>query len=97
MYTTIETNVLTGEKTIREWTQEEIDARKSRLTPMRWNGLRLERNRLLVESDAYVLPDRWATYDDAKKNEWATYRQLLRDLPANTSDPFNPIWPVKPS
>ena len=27
---------------------------------------------------------------DAKKAEWATYRQQLRDLPANTTDPANP-------
>ena len=25
-----------------------------------------------------------------------TYRQALRDLPANTSDPANPTWPTKP-
>ena len=27
---------------------------------------------------------------------WMDYRQALRDLPANTVDPANPIWPVKP-
>ena len=27
---------------------------------------------------------------------WKTYRQALRDLPANTSDPINPTWPTKP-
>ena len=31
-----------------------------------------------------------------KKAEWATYRQTLRDLPANTADPSNPTWPTKP-
>ena len=25
-----------------------------------------------------------------------TYRQALRDLPANTTDGFNPVYPVKP-
>jgi len=34
---------------------------------------------------------------DAKKAEWATYRQQLRDLPANTTDPANPTWPTPPS
>lgn len=97
MYTTVDTNAVTGEVTIREWTQEEIDARKARLTPMQWDNLRAERNRLLEQSDAHVLPDRWAAYDDAKKLEWSTYRQALRDLPANTSDPFEPVWPVKPT
>ena len=34
---------------------------------------------------------------DAIKTPWATYRQKLRDLPANTSDPNNPSWPTEPS
>lgn len=97
MATTIETNAVTGEITIHEWTQEEIDARKARLTPTQWEAVRQERNVRLEKSDSYVLPDRWAFYDDTKKAEWSTYRQALRDLPANTSDPFNPVWPAKPS
>jgi hypothetical protein len=27
---------------------------------------------------------------------WVTYRQALRDLPANTADPANPVWPSAP-
>ena len=27
---------------------------------------------------------------------WMDYRQALRDLPANTTDPANPVWPTKP-
>jgi len=27
---------------------------------------------------------------------WKNYRQALRDLPANTEDPANPVWPTKP-
>ena len=30
-------------------------------------------------------------------SDWQTYRQTLRDLPANTADPKNPTWPTKPS
>jgi len=26
----------------------------------------------------------------------SAYRQALRDLPANTADPANPVWPTKP-
>ena len=96
MYTTVETNAITGEVTVREWAQEEIDARKSRLTPMRWDSLRKERNDKLAESDAYVLPDRWSAYTSEQQTAWATYRQALRDLPQNTQDPFNPVWPTKP-
>jgi hypothetical protein len=32
----------------------------------------------------------------SKKEEWKIYRQQLRDLPKNTKDPKNVIWPVQP-
>ena len=44
--------------------------------------LRLERGKLLVASDWTQTVDSPLT--DTKKQEWATYRQALRDLP-NTS------------
>ena len=58
--------------------------------------VRPKRNELLVESDIAITMDRWDGMSDAKKTEWTTYRQTLRDLPENTSDPINPVWPVKP-
>jgi len=54
--------------------------------------LRQKRNRLLSETDYLTLSDTTEMSDD-----WKTYRQALRDLPANTSDPENPSWPTKPS
>ena len=53
--------------------------------------LREKRNQLLAETDYLALSD--ATLSE----DMRTYRQALRDLPANTSDPANPTWPVKPS
>ena len=38
-----------------------------------------------------------ADVPDKIKTPWATYRQALRDLPANTSDPSKPTWPTRPS
>jgi hypothetical protein len=55
-----------------------------------WRKLRRERDRLLTESDWMVSSDRTASA------EQTAYRQALRDLPANTTDPANPVWPVKP-
>ena len=52
--------------------------------------LRTERNARLAETDYLALSD--ATLTD----EMRTYRQALRDLPANTADPANPVWPTKP-
>ena len=55
--------------------------------------LRNHRNILLMESD-------WTQNRDvvlSNDEEWKTYRQALRDLPANTSDWRNPTYPTKPS
>ena len=52
--------------------------------------LRNNRNLLLAETDYLALSDVTLSAD------MRTYRQALRDLPANTSDPANPTWPVKP-
>ncbi len=60
-----------------------------------WARLRDKRTALLIMSDRKMLWDSPLT--DAKKQEWATYRQSLRDLPANTDDPANPVWPIQPS
>lgn len=57
--------------------------------------LRTKRNILLTESDWTQSPD--SPLSDSKKAQWALYRQTLRDLPSNTSDPSNPNFPDKPS
>ena len=70
-------------------TQSEID------TDTAWVELRRDRDALLLSSDYTQTSDGPLT--DAKKTEWATYRQALRDLPSNTTDPANPTWPSKPT
>ena len=60
-----------------------------------WMKLRSERDNLLLSSDFTQLGD--IGLSESKKTEWVNYRQALRDLPANTSDPANPTWPTKPS
>jgi len=42
--------------------------------------MRNQRDRFLVDSDWTQLPD--CPLSDAKKAEWATYRQQLRDFPS---------------
>ena len=75
-------------------TEEEINAELTRLTnaePLLL--LRKERNRRLSNSD-------WTQSRDvtlSNDTDWKTYRQTLRDLPANTSDPENVTWPTEPS
>lgn len=60
-------------------------------TEKAWSDLRAKRDQLLAETDYLALSD------VTLSTEMAEYRQALRDLPANTSDPANPTWPVKPS
>lgn len=59
-----------------------------------WNELRAERNRRLAETDWEIVRHKelGTHVPVALKN----YRQELRDLPENTSDPVEPVWPIKP-
>ena len=53
--------------------------------------LRTRRDQLLAETDYLGLPDLGGF-----SAEMTAYRQALRDLPANTTDPAKPVWPTKP-
>jgi hypothetical protein len=57
-----------------------------------WFSLRTKRRSLLEASDWTQVPD--APVD---REAWAVYRQQLRDLPKNTTDPRNPVWPTPPA
>lgn len=56
-----------------------------------WARVRAARNAKLAACDWTQLPD--APVDSAA---WATYRQALRDVTAQT-DPFNITWPTPPA
>ena len=65
------------------------------------NLLRSKRNIFLQNSDWTQLLDSQLT--ESKKAEWATYRQALRDLPANSTPSLDENgnltgveWPTKP-
>lgn len=57
-----------------------------------WARLRHRRNSLLTACD-------WTQVADAPVNAaaWAAYRQALRDLPDNTTDPRQAVWPDAPA
>lgn len=85
------TNLVWHSPDIDQPTGAAIQAEITRLQAEQpWNELRQQRNRLLAETDYLALSDATLT-DDMK-----TYRLALRDLPANTSDSANPVWPTKP-
>ncbi len=56
-----------------------------------YNDLRKKRDYLLSLTDFHAFSDT-ANMSSAM----TTYRQALRDLPANTADPFNVSWPSNP-
>jgi hypothetical protein len=57
-----------------------------------WERLRLRRDQLLTATDFRLVADApWNT------QPWADYRQALRDLPENTDDPRQAVWPESPT
>ena len=86
-------------------TESELNTKVAELDaaePMRL--LREERNQLLSETDWMVT--RSIETGVAMSNDWKTYRQALRDLPASSSpsldeyydlDLTSVTWPTKPS
>jgi hypothetical protein len=96
-------NGITGEEQILPLTAEEIAEREAYvrdvLPGLQLEQLRAKRNQLLTETDWVTLK----AIDDSNDGlgiqlpqVWMDYRQALRDLPANTIDPANPVWPTKP-
>lgn len=81
-------NLATGETTERPYTTDELAEAEADA----WRNLRSERDGLLKASDWTVLSD-----SPTSTAAWKTYRQALRDLPANTTDPFNVDWPTPPA
>jgi len=88
-------NCVTGERVETPLTAEEIAEREAYerdvLPVEQMKELRSRRNQLLAETDYLGLPDLGGF-----SAEMTAYRQALRDLPANTTDPANPVWPTKP-
>lgn len=63
---------------------------KNSLNRSKWEEIRSKRDQLLAECDWRSASDR--TLED----DWKTYRQQLRDLPASTIDPYTVVFPEQP-
>jgi hypothetical protein len=57
-----------------------------------WAEIRGERDALLRSSDWMAMADRTITITDAQ----VSYRQALRDIPADHDDPASVVWPTPP-
>lgn len=79
-------------------TQKIVDGAAVSYTPDFWPKVRRDRNSLLAECDWTQNSDSPLTTE--KKTEWATYRQALRDVPANNSSKSSfddVVFPTEPS
>jgi len=74
---------------------EEAETAANTPTPTTEADVRAIRNEMLNASDWTQLAD--SPLSSTKKAEYVTYRQALRDLPANTTDWANPTYPTEPS
>ena len=78
---------------VRDMTAQEIADRDEGLMAM----LREERDQKLLDSDWTQAPDHSSPLSDVKKEEWTTYRQSLRNLPATVDMSLWPdVWPTEP-
>jgi hypothetical protein len=60
-----------------------------------WSALRTQRDALLAETDKYMLTD--YPISSGNKTAMETYRNALRDLPSQVTDPRDTVtWPTKP-
>lgn len=58
-----------------------------------WTEIRGKREMLLKESDWMAFPD----VNHTNKEAWLDYRQALRDIPQNFTNPEDVVWPQKPN
>jgi hypothetical protein len=69
----------------KEWVEDTQEQESEVLT---------KRNFLLQQSDWTQIPNNPLTPE--VQNEWAVYRQELRDVTSQSGYPFNVIWPTPP-
>ena len=70
--------------------QDEFDRQRK----LQWDVVRVQRNQLLTESDWVDLPN--TTLSEEKAAAWLEYRQALRDMINEDTNPFAVTWPEKP-
>jgi len=70
---------------LSDWPDFQADAVAATATQVR-----TQRDKLLAASDPMALADRIT-------DSWRTYRQALRDVPAQSGFPASITWPVEPS
>ena len=70
--------------------------KENELLTKSFKKLREQRNTRIAQTD-YLATIDYPHPTPEIKQAWLDYRQALRDLPANTTDPENPTWPEAPN
>jgi hypothetical protein len=78
----------------RDKTDDELSKDKEKTDYYDWQAVRERRNTLLQDSDKLVMIDRWEKLSAEEKQKLTNYRQALRDLPSQNSDPKLIIFPT---
>jgi hypothetical protein len=92
----IHADFVAGRRSKRAMTPQEAQARAAMKRGILEAVTLQERDALLTQSDYIGAFDVWPTLSPAKKLEWTTYRQDLRDLTEQEGFPETCVWPVKP-
>ena len=65
------------------------------ITARLWAAVREQRNQMLAKCDWTQLTDSHLSVE--RQTAWADYRQALRDLPDEVTDPSQVQWPLDPT
>ena len=78
---------------VEKWVATDVSAEEiAQRTENQANNVRAERNQKLSQSDWTQGKD----IADDVSTAWATYRQALRDVPAQAGFPWTVTWPIQP-
>ena len=78
---------------VEKWVATDVSAEEiAQRTENQANNVRAERNQKLSQSDWTQGKD----IADDVSTAWATYRQALRDVPAQAGFPWTVTWPTQP-
>ena len=91
-YRTLLFEVNSNNKTIIVDSNNNISTVNRKKIEFTWDKIREIRNSLLSSSDFSQSPDY-----PGDKEAWRVYRQKLRDLPSEFTDPNDVIFPAKPT
>jgi hypothetical protein len=64
---------------------------------MDWQNVRLARNRILAQTDWTQCADVQSSFTEQQKQDWAMFRQKLRDITKDFDNVENVIFPQPPS